>query len=134
MRSFRLIVLTPRERAYDGEISSLVIPTADGEIGFLAGRAATVLELAEGALRFRDREGEEYRFETDGGLFRMTGEDATVLCGAAYRVEEAEEKRRERTAYLEQERARQEQSFAEYQMTRAALIRAFDKLKRGNRK
>ena len=134
MRSFRLSVLTPREKVYDGEISSLVIPTSDGEIGFLAGRAATVLEIAEGILRFRDAKGEEYRFETDGGLFRMTGEEATVLCGAAYRVEEAETKKRERTAYLEKERARQEQSFAEYQMTRAALIRAFDKLKRGGRK
>lgn len=129
MKSFHLVVLTPRERVYDGEAESVVIPTSDGEIGFLAGREETVVELVAGVLRFRAA-GEEIFLETDGGVAEMKGKEMILLCGAAYREEEAEERKKERAAELSETRARQEKSLAEYKMTRAALMRAFDKLKR----
>ena len=130
MNLFRLLVLTPSETFYDGEIGSLVIPTEDGEMGFLAGREATVREMVPGCFRFRDGAGKECVAESDGGVFEMTGKRATLLCGAVYLKEEAAAKKGEREAYLEEERRRQERSLAEYKMTRAALMRAFDKLKR----
>ena len=134
MTAFRLCVLTPREAVYDGEIDSLMIPTADGEIGFLAGRERCVYELLPGDLRFRDGAGKTVEMETDGGVCEMTGERATVLCGVAYYKQEAEQKKRERASELTEERKRQERSLAEYKMTRAALMRAFEKLKRLKRK
>ena len=133
MTPFRLAVLTPREVVFEGEITSLVMPTADGELGFLAGREDAVLELVPGDLRLTTQE-ETVVLETDGGVASMSGGDLTVLCGAAYRKEEAEKKKTERASELEEERRRQEQSLAEYKINRAALIRAFDKLRRTSSK
>lgn len=134
MRSFRLAILTPRECVFEGEIQSLTLPTEDGLIGFLAGREQTVTEIVAGDLRFRDQSGAEYCYETDGGVFQMKKEEGVVLCGAAYPKESAAEKRREREETLAEEKKKQEQSLADYKLTRAALMRAFDKLKRKQNK
>ena len=134
MKSFPLAVLTPRECAYDGEVRSLVLLTEDGQIGFLAGREETVVEVLAGDFRLTDAEGHSLCFETDGGVFRITKEGATLLCGAAYPKETAEEKRQERAERLEEEKKRQERSLSDYKMTRAALMRAFEKIKRRDRR
>ena len=130
MKTFTLSVLTPRECVYEGNIESLVLPTADGEIGFLADREETVVDLSSGVFRFRDAEGKEHFLESDGGIFRIKGRKAVLLCGAAYDAEVAEERKKELAEHLEEERKKQEQSLADYKMTRAALMRAFEKLKR----
>ena len=134
MKTFPLAVLTPRECAFEGDIRSLVLLTRDGEIGFLADREETVVELIAGDFRLTDAAGRVLVFETDGGVFRITKEGATILCGAAYPKEEAADRREERAARLEEDRKRQEQSLADYKMTRAALLRAFEKLKGYNGK
>ena len=133
MTSFRLSVLTPREVVFEGEVTSLVLPTADGTIGFLAGREDAVLEVVPGDLRLTTQEG-SVLLETDGGVAEMKAGVLTVLCGAAYRKEEAELKKQERETELSERKKQQEQSLAEYKLTRAALIRAFDKLKRSKLK
>ena len=130
MTPFRLTLLTPRDCLFEGEILSLTLPTADGMIGFLAGREQTVVEIVAGDLYFLGPDGTERRYETDGGVFQMKKEEGVILCGAAYPKESAAERRREREETLAEERKRQEQSLADYKLTRAALMRAFDKLKR----
>ena len=130
MKSFHLAILTPRECVYEGEICSLVLPTEDGQMGFLACREETVVQVTAGDLRVTDEAGETHLFETDGGVFRIMREGATVLCGAAYLKQEAADKRREDAERLEADRQRQEKSLADYKMTRLALMRAFEKIKR----
>ena len=134
MNLFRLCVMTPQGTVCEREIRSAVLLTEDGEIGFLAGREECVIEVLAGDVRFREASGEEQTLETDGGIARMTGKDLTILCGAAYRKEDAEMMREARQKELSEERKRQEKSLAEYKLTRAALMRAFDKLKRSSQK
>jgi len=134
MKPFPLVIMTPRECVYEGEILSLVLPTEDGQIGFLACREETVVQVMAGDLRVRDAAGEVRLFETDGGVFRITRKGANVLCGAAYLKEEAADKRREDAERIEADRQRQEKSLADYKMTRAALMRAFEKLKSTKKK
>ena len=127
--TFSLAVLTPSEAVFEGEISSVVLPTTDGSIGFLPGRERTIVEVVPGDLTFRTERG-DYTLETDGGVAEMNDEGLTVLCGTAYYKEEAETRRLERQSELSEERRRQEQSLADYRMSRVALIRAFDKIRR----
>lgn len=134
MNTFPLLVLTPRECVYEGEIGSLVLLTEDGEMGFLAGREETVVEILSGDFRLTDAEGDVHVFETDGGVFRTSSEGATMLVGAAYPKELAAERRQERAERLEEDKRRQQQSLADYKMTRAALMRAFEKIKRKDTK
>ena len=133
MIPFTLVVLTPRGAVFEGEITSLVLPTADGAMGFLAGRERTTVEVVAGDVRYRTSD-REYILETDGGIAEMTGKGMTILCGVAYYKDEAEEKKAERSLELEEARARQEKSLAEYKINRAALIRAFDKIRRSHGK
>jgi len=133
MTAFSLVLLTPREVVFDGEVTSVVLPTADGQIGFLSGRERTTVEVLPGDVRFQTKEGEVV-VETGGGIAEMQGNTLAVLCGAAYLKEEAERKKSERLAELEEARIRQEKSLAEYKINRAALIRAFDKLRRTSAK
>ncbi|MBO4473137.1 MAG: F0F1 ATP synthase subunit epsilon [Clostridia bacterium] len=132
MKSFHFAILTPRECVYEGEILSLVLPTEDGQIGFLSCREETVIQVMAGDFRVTDEAGGTHLFETDGGVFRITREGANLLCGAAYHKEEAADKRREDAERLEADRQRQEKSLADYKMTRLALMRAFEKIKRSN--
>ena len=134
MKSFLFAVLTARECAYEGEIVSLVLPTEDGLIGFLADREETVVEVVAGDLRLTDTDGITRVFETDGGVFRACKEGATLLCGAAYAKEEAAEKKQQHAQRMEEEKLKQEKSLADYKMTRAALMRAFEKLKSTKKK
>ena len=129
MSEFSFLLLTPREVVFDGEVTSLVLPTADGAMGFLPNRERTTVEVVPGDVKFTAPEGEVV-VETDGGVAEMNANTLTLLCGVAYRKEEAAGKRSARAEQLEEERKRQEQSLAEYKINRAALIRAFDKLRR----
>lgn len=133
MTPFRLVILTPRAQVFDGQATSVVLPTEEGAMGFLAKRERTVVEVVPGDFKFSS-EGKEYVLETDGGIAEMTGDEMTFLCGEAYGKEEAEERKLKRSAELDEERARQEQSLAEYKINRAALIRAFDKIRRSRHK
>ena len=129
MTPFDLVVLTPREVVFEGKITSLILPTTDGAIGFLAGRERTTVEVLPGDVTFHSGD-KAFVLETDGGVAEMTGQTLTLLCGAAYYKEEAEAKKAERSAELDETRARQERSLAEYKINRVALIRAFDKIRR----
>ena len=129
MTPMTLVVLTPHEAVFEGEVLSLVLPTTDGEMGFLSGRERTAVEVVPGDIRFRTEQGESI-LETDGGVAEMTGKTLTILCGTAYYKDEADRRREQRAVELGEERRRQERSLAEYQINRAALIRAFDKIRR----
>ncbi len=133
MSAFSFLLLTPCEVVFEGEVTSLVLPTADGEMGFLPHRERTTVEVVSGDVKFHAKDGEVV-VETDGGIAEMTDNTLTFLCGVAYFKEEAAGKRSARASQLEEERKRQEQSLAEYKINRAALIRAFDKLRRKSAK
>ena len=128
MTLLTLRLLTPREVVYEGAALSLVLPTSDGSIGFLPMRERTTVEVVPGDIRIQTQEG-DLVMETDGGVAEMCDNVLTVLCGVAYLKEEAAKKRSERASELQEERKRQEQSMQEYKINRAALIRAFDKLR-----
>jgi len=133
MSTFRFRLVTPLETLADIEITSLVLPTADGEIGILKGREHTILDVAEGILRVKDAEGKEVRYACGEGVAEVTESEVTLLTGEGYLAEEAEEGKRARESALIEERKRQEKSALDYKLTRVALMRAFEKLK-GKRK
>ena len=133
MTPFTLTILTPRETVYDGKALSVVLPTADGSAGFLYRRERTTVEVVPGDVKVVTEKG-EYLLETDGGIAEMTGDTLTYLCGEAYAKGEADARKARRSAELDEERERQERSLAEYKLNRAALIRAFDKIRRSRTK
>ena len=104
MTPFRAVVLTPREAVWEGEITSAVLLTEDGKIGFMAGREACVIELMPGTIRFLSEQEGETILETDGGIAETDGKELRILCGTAYRQEDAAERKQARASELEEEK------------------------------
>ena len=129
MRSFRLTVLTPFGKFFEGEIESLTLLTEDGEIGILAGRESASVSVKEGVIHYV-KDGKTVRLSEDGGVFEMKNGEGVLMCPAIYDERTAKEDREKRALALQKEKERQKQSLSEYKLGQAALAKAFDKLKR----
>jgi len=129
MTPFRFVILTPTERYFDGDVLSLVFPTAEGQIGVLRGRAKCVIAVSSGVLRYTLADGNVITAVTEGGFADVDG-TVTFTTEEICMESEAESFKLRREQERAEERDRQEKSIAEYRMSEAALAKAFDKLKR----
>lgn len=80
----RCTIITPDRRVLDTQVSSVVIPAHDGQIGILRGRAPLVCRLGIGVLKLQSAPGEaERRYYIDGGFAQVRDDNVTVLTQAA---------------------------------------------------
>lgn len=126
-RTLVLLVLTAEREVFRGEVSSVVVRAADGELGVLPGHAPLVTVLATGVLRAASRAG-EVRLAVSGGLAEVGPARVVVLADVAERPEEIDVAR----ARAALERAREEltakREGANHCRARAALQRALTRL------
>jgi F-type H+-transporting ATPase subunit epsilon len=83
-RTFRVSVISPERRLFEGPAKFLVVPGHDGEIGILHGHAPLMALLGRGLLRVETEEGQR-RFHVGGGFVQVVHDEVSVLS------EEAEE-------------------------------------------
>jgi len=77
--TFRLMVLTPEQTVYEGEVEYVEVPGSEGYLGVLANHAALVTGMTAGRLTVRNAAGVTEMFTVDGGFFEVSGNRATVL-------------------------------------------------------
>ena len=65
----KVSVISPESVLFDGEVSSVVAPAFDGEIGILEGHAPMMTLLGKGALRLGG--GSSRNFEIEGGFLQV---------------------------------------------------------------
>lgn len=96
--SLLLEIVTPEKQVYSESVTSVVIPTADGEIGVLEGHIPIVSNLLPGELQV-EREGKNEYLAVDKGFVQILGDKISVLTDDAIDVAEidvnAAEKARE---------------------------------------
>jgi len=80
-------VLTPDGVIFEGEVDIAVVPSYDGEIGFMYNHAPLVAELAIGEVRFRTGENLKY-LVVDGGFVEMKDNKLIILAEKAVKKEE----------------------------------------------
>ncbi len=83
MNSLRLKVITPRKIVIDKQVSSVSVPTAEGEITILPHHIRLFSLLIEGIVKIKKDENEDV-LAIGGGYLETNGETATVLVSRAY--------------------------------------------------
>ena len=133
MNPFPFRIITPTGGYFDGEIVSLVFPTEEGYIGILRGRADCVITVKEGGtIRYTLPSGEEVRFLSVGGAAEVRGGVVTYCTESAYLESEAESVRSRKEQEREKEASQLSKRREEYTLYKAAMAKAFDKLKRSH--
>ena len=88
--SLTLEIVTPDARVYSDTIDSVVIPTAEGEVGILPGHIALLTQVADGELRVT--KGAETHYLAVSGGFAEVGDDRVrVLAERAITEEKIDE-------------------------------------------
>ena len=81
--TFECSVVTPEAEVYRGQVSYVVVPAHDGEIGFAPGRAPILLQVGAGSLRMTDEGGAKKTLAVSGGFAQMSASGLTVLADSA---------------------------------------------------
>lgn len=83
MNTIRLKVITPRKVVMDKDVSSVTVPTADGEITILPHHAHLFSLLVEGIIKIKIENNED-DLAIGGGYMETNGKTVTVLVSRAY--------------------------------------------------
>ncbi len=74
-----LDIITPDAKLYSGEVTSVVLPGIDGELGVLNNHAPLITALKEGTINIIKESGENEAFETKGGIVEVLNNKVIVL-------------------------------------------------------
>jgi len=85
-----LEIVTPEARVFSDTIDTVVLPTAEGEVGILPGHISLLAQVADGELRVT--KGSETHFlAVGGGFVEVDGDHVRVLAERAITEEKIDE-------------------------------------------
>ena len=87
MADMRLEIVTAERVVYSEDVSILVAPGSDGELGILPSHAPLLTTLDPGEIRVT-KDGEETYMAVSGGFLEVLGNRVTILADTAEHVEE----------------------------------------------
>jgi F-type H+-transporting ATPase subunit epsilon len=76
-------IISPERVLFDGEVSSIVAPAYDGEVGILPRHAPMVTLLGSGVLRLEAAPGGTRRFSVSGGFLQVADDVVRVVTESA---------------------------------------------------
>jgi F-type H+-transporting ATPase subunit epsilon len=76
-------IISPERVLFDGEVSSIVAPGFDGEVGILPRHAPMVTLLGTGVLRLEAAQGGQRRFNVSGGFLQVADDVVRVVTESA---------------------------------------------------
>lgn len=76
-------IISPERVLFDGEVSSIVAPAFDGEVGILPRHAPMVTLLGSGVLRLEAAPGGTRRFNVSGGFLQVADDVVRVVTESA---------------------------------------------------
>lgn len=74
-----LEIITPEDKLFEGEVTSVKFPGTDGEFGVLNNHAPIISTLTKGSIEVTDSNNESKRFEINGGVIEMQNNKIIVL-------------------------------------------------------
>ena len=128
MSKFFVEIITPERVFYRGEVDLLSLPTIDGRASVMATNEPFVFALQPGTLVLREGENVREAFISDG-FAEVRSDETIVLSQAAEWPEEIDENKAREAKERAEEMLRHSNSLKEYKLSKAALSRAFARLR-----
>jgi F-type H+-transporting ATPase subunit epsilon len=91
MATLKLEIITPTAKMFEGEVESVQLPGAEGEMGVLPGHEALVSELSAGEVRIVQK-GQTEVLAIGEGFAEITGTSVGILTDAAINEKDIDEK------------------------------------------
>jgi F-type H+-transporting ATPase subunit epsilon len=79
----KVSVISPERVLFEGDVTSVVAPAYDGEVGILARHAPMVALLGRGQLRLKGTSGGTQRFDVTGGFLHVADDVVRVVTESA---------------------------------------------------
>jgi len=73
-----LEIITPEKKVFEGEVSSIMVPGAQGRFQMLDNHASIISTLINGTVKVKTAKGEE-SFELSGGVVEMLKNKIIIL-------------------------------------------------------
>jgi len=124
----KLDIVTPEKKVFSDDISFLIAPGAEGELGILPMHAALITPLKPGLLRF-DHEENRIIMTVSGGFMEVRDNRITILATAVERLEDINAERAEQAKLRAEQRLANKTPDLDVMRAEAALMRANNRLK-----
>lgn len=128
MNTFKLTVLAADKPFYNGECTSLVIPTSDGQIGILSNHSNMIAAIVPGTIKIKI-DNEEKIAAISEGIIKVENNDVLILADTIERPEEIDENIAKIAIEQAKEAILQKKSIREYYAAQARMTRAVSRLK-----
>lgn len=128
MNTFKLTVLAADKPFYNGECTSLVIPTSDGQIGILSNHSNMIAAIVPGTIKIKI-DNEEKIAAISEGIIKVENNDVLILADTIECPEEIDENIAKIAIEQAKEAILQKKSIREYYAAQARMTRAVSRLK-----
>ena len=81
--AFKLTILTPEGKAFDGDVASVTVPGVAGHFGVLTGHAPMVSALKAGLVKVSTESSECSHWVISGGVMEVGPAEAVILADLA---------------------------------------------------
>ena len=123
MATMRLDIVTAEKLVYSDEVSSVVAPGAEGQLGILPNHAPLLTSLKPGELKVL-KEGEETNIAVSGVFLEVLKNVVTILADTAERAEDIDVERAEAALKRAQEKVNSSESDLDLERAIRALKRS----------
>lgn len=129
MSALQLEVVTPSRTVLKSSAESIIVPIADGYMGFMRDHAPLVAGLGVGIVQYGPEHGEKKRMAITGGFVEVADNRVTILADTAELAEEIDVARAMAAKERAERRLRERQANIDRVRAEAALQRALNRLK-----
>jgi len=125
---YKLTIVTPEKKFYEGEVSSIIVPGSEGYLGVLTDHAPLITAVIPGKVTVKDKSNDEITLSVSHGFFEVSSNHATLLSDSVEFLSELDLERARRA--LDRARERLAEAAEEVDLSRAekAFERAQNRL------
>jgi len=110
-------------------VSSVIVPAADGYMGILPRHAPLMAELGVGQIEIRSADGPIARVATSGGFVMVERNQVSILADTAELAQDIDVRRAEESRQRAEHRLAEHASGMDVARAQAALVRAVNRLR-----
>ncbi|MGN0687957.1 MAG: ATP synthase F1 subunit epsilon [Oscillospiraceae bacterium] len=127
MTPFKLEIITPEKKFFDGETEQIVVRTTVGDVGILNGHEPYCAALGIGQMRIMFN-GKFRHAATSGGIIKVNREKTVILVDSCEWADEIDVSRAETAKDKAEDRIKSAQSDRQIRMAEAKLKRALNRI------